>query len=187
MNGISNADDEGALPRRMAEGDPTAFADAYDLFGSRLFRTAARYLGNTADAEDVVQELFVALVRTRDRLGQVDNLAAYLFISLRRLVGRVAHKRQQRSRHVAEHAEIQDTNEELALVDLRDSLATALSQLPEEQRDVVILKFDSELTFAEISHVLQISPNTAASRYRYAIEKLRTVLASEETQRERRT
>jgi hypothetical protein len=55
-------------------------------------------------------------------------------------------------------------------------LAAAVERLPNEQREVVILKIWSELTFAEIGHVLEISQNTAASRYRYALGALKKIL-----------
>jgi len=52
----------------------------------------------------------------------------------------------------------------------------ALEALPAEQREVLALKVDGELTFEEIGGLLNVSPNTAASRYRYALEKLRDAL-----------
>ena len=55
----------------------------------------------------------------------------------------------------------------------RDELSEALAGLPEEQRAVVHLKLWEGLTFEEIAAALDISPNTAASRYRYGLDKLR--------------
>jgi RNA polymerase sigma-70 factor, ECF subfamily len=63
---------------------------------------------------------------------------------------------------------------------LRESLAT----LPHEQREIIALRIDGELTFAEIAAMLGISPNTAASRYRYALEKLRAAVFVERSQSE---
>jgi RNA polymerase sigma-70 factor (ECF subfamily) len=51
-----------------------------------------------------------------------------------------------------------------------------MQSLPAEQREVISLKIDGDLTFAQIAAVFDISPNTAASRYRYALEKLRRML-----------
>jgi RNA polymerase sigma-70 factor (ECF subfamily) len=59
-------------------------------------------------------------------------------------------------------------------------LAAAVERLPNEQREVVILKIWNELTFAEIGHVLEISQNTAASRYRYALGALKKILQPHE-------
>jgi DNA-directed RNA polymerase specialized sigma24 family protein len=61
-----------------------------------------------------------------------------------------------------------------------DALAAAVAALPEAQREVVALKIDAGLTFAEIAAVTGTSLNTAASRYRYALEKLRTALTGSE-------
>ena len=58
-----------------------------------------------------------------------------------------------------------------------DRLLRALGALPVEQREVISLKIDGELTFAQIAKVLEVSPHTAASRYRYALEKLRRSLS----------
>jgi RNA polymerase sigma-70 factor (ECF subfamily) len=59
---------------------------------------------------------------------------------------------------------------------LASHVAAALRSLPEEQRSVAHLKLWGGLTFEEIAHTQNIPLNTAASRYRYAIEKLRTLL-----------
>jgi RNA polymerase sigma-70 factor (ECF subfamily) len=59
-------------------------------------------------------------------------------------------------------------------------LAAAVERLPNEQREVVILKIWNELTFAEIGNVLEISQNTAASRYRYALGALKKILQPHE-------
>ncbi len=61
----------------------------------------------------------------------------------------------------------------------RAVVETALAKLPEPQREVLVLKIWGDLTFPEIGEALGISPNTAASRHRYAIEALRTLLAKE--------
>jgi RNA polymerase sigma-70 factor (ECF subfamily) len=59
---------------------------------------------------------------------------------------------------------------------LPDELEEALKSLPPEQREVITLKVDGGLTFAQIAEILKVNANTAASRYRYALEKLRRVL-----------
>jgi RNA polymerase sigma-70 factor (ECF subfamily) len=59
---------------------------------------------------------------------------------------------------------------------LADDLSDALKTLPPEQREVIALKVDGGLTFGQIAEILGVNANTAASRYRYALEKLRRVL-----------
>jgi RNA polymerase sigma-70 factor (ECF subfamily) len=168
------SDDPRRLQDRLADGEPAAFAEVYENFGDRLYRAAARLLGRGDEAEEVVQELFVSLVRSRAPLRGVGNLSAYLFVSLRRLIGRSVERRRRAPQpHAEQLDQIADSPRTEISSELREDLNAALAALPAEQREVVVMKIDAELTFAEIGEVLQISPNTAASRYRYALEKLR--------------
>ncbi len=178
MSSPAEHEDSDDLPQR-GEGEPDFLAEIYDAYGVRLYRAAARLLG-VADAEDVVQELFVALARSRDRLPTVEHLPAYLFVSLRRLVACALEQRRRAPRQCDGREEIAATQpKDVAAPDWREHLTLALQALPLEQREVVILKIDGELTFAEIAQVLDIRPNTAASRYRYALDKLRARLSDE--------
>jgi len=164
----------------LAAGDQRAYARLCERFGTRLYRAAAGMLGNREDAEDVVQEVFTALVRSRRRLAEVEDLTAYLFTILRHAVGQCATRRSQETQARQSAAETakqtQPFQTQSSDADFQDELQRALKMLPAEQREVVSLKIAGELTFAQIAEVLKISPNTAASRYRYALEKLRLLL-----------
>lgn len=165
------------LLRNLAQGQQEAFAALYDQFGERLFRTAQAMLGRREDAEDAMQEVFVSLVRSRSKLADVQDLTAYLFSALRRSVARCATKRG-RGPKLLDVAELEAATKETnsAKDDRSECLERALRSLPAEQREVIALKIDGDLTLAEIAQALQISQNTAASRYRYALEKLRASL-----------
>jgi RNA polymerase sigma-70 factor (ECF subfamily) len=155
---------------RLAAGQPGAFAELYDRFGARLYRTALGLLGRREDAEDCVQDLFAALVRSRARMADVRDLPAYLFASLRRqALRRVAGRRDQ----PASLGDDCPGREPRAEDPRSEALERALQSLSVEQREVIALKIEGQLSFAEIGLVLSISPNTAASRYRYALEHLR--------------
>ncbi len=150
----------------------------------KLFQTYARnllsylrvLLRHEDLAEDALQEVFVRLVKRHKALGQIANLQEYLFRMARnealRLVGKEKRLREKHSAlrplpiiepkpDAVEHAE------EIA------ALEAALRKLPDEQREVVFLKCTEGFTFAEIGQLLDVSQDTAASRYRYGIEKLR--------------
>lgn len=165
------------LPR-LARGDEHAFAELFDLVSPRLLSTALKMLRRREDAEDAVQEVFVSLARYRTGLYRVHNLHAYLFTVLRRVAGRRAKSRKLTptiNEFPFEHiAEVNTPPESLSECD--DKLDSALNELPTAQREVLALKFEAGLTFAEIGEVLEISINTASSRYRYALEKLQAQL-----------
>ena len=159
----------------LAAGRAEAFEALYDRIGPRLHRAAWGMLGHPEEAEDAVQEVFVALVRSRERLTEVRDLTAYLFTSLRRVAGRLAQRRARQP--VAADALVRDVpgggDQRFDRGAEREALDRALGALLPEQREVIAMKIDGELTFAQIAAVLGVSINTAASRYRYALEKLR--------------
>ncbi len=166
------------LQLALAAGDPHAFEVLYDRFGVRLYRAALGMLGRAEDAEDAVQDVFTAVVRSRASLAGVEDLTPYLYVALRRAVGRVARRqRRQPASSTEAAASAVDPSENRGTAGCRDErLDRALGALPVKQREVVVMKIDGELTFAQIGQVLNVSPNTAASRYRYALGKLKTLL-----------
>jgi RNA polymerase sigma-70 factor (ECF subfamily) len=159
----------------LAAGRAEAFEALYDRIGPRLHRAAWGMLGHPEEAEDAVQEVFVSLVKSRERLGEVRDLTAYLFASLRRVAGRLSQRRARQP--VAADSLVRDLpgadDRRLHPGAEREELDRALGALPPEQREVIAMKIDGELTFAQIAAVLGVSINTAASRYRYALQKLR--------------
>ena len=174
------------LGEQLAAGDPEAFAALYDRLAVRLFNTARTMTDSLPDAEDTVHDVFVELARSRDRLARITDLDAYIFTMLRHAVSRrrrrrdvdrraidtVARQRAETGRFTTQPAELAD-----------DALTAAVAGLPPAQREVLALKVDGGLTFAEIAAVIGTSINTAASRYRYAVEKLRTTITVSEAVR----
>ena len=133
-----------------------------------------RALGlSRAEAEDVLQESFLAVMRLNALPERLDHYCLRVFrnraLNYRRgLLRRLA--RELESRHWFE-AEPRDSREELAM--------RRLAKLPPEQREVIVLKIWHECTFEEAGALLGISPNTAAARYRYGLQKLRSYLNGE--------
>jgi RNA polymerase sigma-70 factor, ECF subfamily len=163
----------------LAAGDAEAFDALYERLGARLYRAALGMLNCREDAEDAVQETFVALVRSRKRLTAINDIEAYVFASLRRAAGRCAAKRPRgqftSETLIQEAAAPPERNEHAGL---GEDLRRAVGALSAEQREVIALKIDGQLTFAQIGAATGASVNTAASRYRYALKKLRELLGN---------
>lgn len=144
-----------------------------------LLLFARRWTNSRADAEDVVQDAFVRFWRKEHSLENRGLLYATVrSTALDRL--RSEHRRARREA-VASHERPDHCEPVFAPEDEgQQLLAAAVERLPNEQREVVILKIWNELTFAEIAGVLEISQNTAASRYRYALGTLKKILQPHE-------
>jgi RNA polymerase sigma-70 factor (ECF subfamily) len=161
--------------RLIDEDWKTCFA----RLGPALLLFARRWTRSHADAEDIVQEAFVRFWR---RQHSIEN-RALLYATVRSTALDRLRSDQRRARREAavaldsaEHFEpffaARDEGQQL--------LAAAVERLPNEQREVVTLKIWNELTFAEIANILEISQNTAASRYRYALGALKKALQPHE-------
>jgi len=179
---MAKTDDDAALRAALAAGAPDAFAAAYDRFAPGLLAAAWGMLGSREDAEDAVQDVFVGLVRSRGSVGGVANLKAYLFASLRHAAARRWSARRRAaggpgaSGAAGGAVAAGDAAGGAAGDESTARLERALAALPAAQREVLALKIDGGLTFAEVAAVLGLSGNTVASRYRYALEKLRARL-----------
>jgi len=162
----------------IAEGNLDALGAIYDAYAAVLYGYARSLGARQSLAEDVLQEVFLRLARRPATLGSVRDLRAYLFASVRRELFRWTRRRAlRREAQVADpdplfESPVSDT----AATDMLQ-VEEALSRLPRSQREVVVMKVYGLLTFDEIARVTRTSPNTAASRYRYAVEKLRRILS----------
>ena len=149
----------------------------YDEHAQPLYAFLLNFTRDEADTRDLLQELFVKLARSPKLLDGIREERAFLIRLAHNaavdLMRRRGTRDQTRENFAAEmispFAPASDPDETV----FREELAVALGELPADQRAVVHLKLWEGLTFEEISAALGIPPNTAASRYRYGLDKLR--------------
>lgn len=152
----------------------------YQSTGTGLFGYAAALLSDAAEAEDVVQEAFARLWG-RTRWGFAPSCPeSYLLRAVRNIAFGRLRRRLLFARRHRQCAWLEPLQPDETLAQQGDTLTAALEQVPPKQREVVVLKIFNGMTFDHIGHVLAISPATAASRYRYALEKLRSLLKEED-------
>jgi RNA polymerase sigma-70 factor (ECF subfamily) len=150
-----------------------------DQHGATLVLFARQWVTSRADAEDVVQDAFVRFWRSRARIVEP---VAYLYSCVKHcaLDRRRTRSRQTRRDEAAARPEGEPVFAGPAEDDERSAaIADGLRRLPESQREVLVMKIWGGLTFAQIAAALRISNHTAASRYRYAVLKLREQLTEE--------
>ena len=148
-------------------------------YGPRLLLFARQQTAAYGDAEDIVQEAFVRYWKARERDHSLPpNL---LFTIAKRIAIDYARKREaRRNRETA--AQAFESSEAFFAPSFEERerqelIEAAMRALPDNQREVLVLKMWSGFTFEEIGQCLGISPNTASSRYRYALNQLRELLA----------
>lgn len=151
--------------------------------GPKLLLFARQATRTRADAEDVVQEAFVRFWKHQRKLG--GEPSGLLFASVRRTAVDLARRNLRRAqRELTAEPEPAESDTGLFEVlgendDRRVVIEAALRQLPDKLREVLVLKIWGERTFEEIGAQLDLSPNTAASRYRYALTALRELLTTD--------
>jgi len=169
---------------RFNHGKPEVLHHVYEKYKTDLLTLAMALLGDLAAAEDVVQDVFLSLLRLSGRLRFTGSLKGYLatcVVNGARNVIR-AHKRHPIGElDEADPIPAQDIRPDDAAVieEQLDQLKWALGQLPDPQREVLVLRVYGQMTFKEIARQQGISTNTALGRYRYAIDRLRSMLNSE--------
>ena len=154
----------------LAQQGVSALAELFDVVASRSVRYAQALTRNRDDAEDALQAAFVRVALYPQGLAEARHPWAYLLKIVRNEALKIIQKHQAEEWHGP--VEEAWTGESAIDFDAQQLVQEALEKLPPSQSEVVVLKIWEGLTFAEIAEVLGESPNTAASRYRYALEKL---------------
>jgi RNA polymerase sigma-70 factor (ECF subfamily) len=159
---------------------PLNLARLYDEHASALYAFLLNLTRDEVESRDAVQEVFIRLVRQPQRFDGVRDARAFLLrlahnAAIDAIRKRSAHAEaiERAGREPAELFASSASPDERAY---REAVGHALAALPEEQRAVVHLKIWEDLTFAVIAETLGIPANTAASRYRYALDKLEGLL-----------
>jgi RNA polymerase sigma-70 factor (ECF subfamily) len=151
----------------------------YDRYGERLYHYLTIILGSRLDAQDVLQEVFCRLMKNAWRFRLVRNPAGYAFRMARNEAFRFLNKRKRTDSDNIGHFKLPEAIADALQGGSREDAALAaeaLAEIPEDQREVILLKIYEDLTFREIASACGISPHTAASRYRYGMEKLRVLI-----------
>lgn len=172
---------DSALMLRYKDGDTAAFEVLYRRHNDALYRYLLRMCRHPDAAEDVFQEVWSKIVKSRERYRRTAKFTTFLY--------RVAHncfidhlRRNQRHQNTADvepdtqhnPGEEPDIATERSLA--RRRLDAALKDLPDEQRDVFLLHEEAYLTLEAIAEVTGVNRETAKSRLRYAVNKLRAAI-----------
>ncbi len=166
---------------RFNRGNRDALRAIYEKYKDDLVTLAAALLIDINSAEDVVHDVFVSFIESAEKFRLTGNLKGYLATC-------VANKARNRIKANRKHNGVGLDDASPAAADSVNPahraifgeesrrLVRALEQLPYEQREVLILHCNSDLKFREIASMQNVSLNTIQGRYRYGIDKLRSIL-----------
>jgi RNA polymerase sigma-70 factor (ECF subfamily) len=169
---------------KFKRGSSDALCRIYEKYKDDLLRLAMSLLNDTTAAEDIVHDCFVNFAQSSQRLKTSGNLKSYLAASVaNRARNWNRAKKRQGITGLNEAGPIVSTYKrpEQWIIDNEQfcRLNDALSQLSYEQREVVSLHLQGGMKFRAITELQGVSINTVQSRYRYGLDKLRSILDSE--------
>jgi RNA polymerase sigma factor (sigma-70 family) len=191
LSSTHDAASDELLMQAYASGDVRAFESLYKRHRGAFWRYLTRLIGSSAEGEELFQDAWQRVMTARDSFAsQNSNFKAWLYrIGHNLALDRIRH------RSIAPEASMDDSvlqfpsdgeaePEHLALTtEAHSHLLKALDQLPAEQREVVLLRAEGELTLEEIGQLLGMGRETIKSRLRYALAKLKQGLADQATKR----
>jgi RNA polymerase sigma-70 factor (ECF subfamily) len=156
----------------------------YELYSDQMLTLANALLNDIAAAEDVVHDVFIKFALSLDGFKLKKSLRAY-FVTCTRNLAR--DRLRARKRHTEKlprlgRKDVDHTTPDTQAQQKESSalLRNALQHLPIEQREVVVLRIRTGLTFKQIADMQDVSANTAQGRYRYGLDKLRSLLNDED-------
>ncbi len=166
----------------LNRGSKDSLRRIYEKYRDDLLRLATALLNDTDTAEDVIQDVFVSVARSAGQLRIRRNLKGYLLTCvINHIRNRIkaAKLRETSDLSKAISSDLDTPEEWIICSEEFKRISNAIAQLPYAQREVITLHLQGQMKFKEIAKLQDVSIKTIQSRYRYGLEKIRTILNSE--------
>jgi RNA polymerase sigma-70 factor (ECF subfamily) len=154
-------------------GDPEAFEALYYRYRDWVYRLAWRFTGDQEDALDVLQETFAYLLGKFPGFELTASMTTFLYPAVRHLSAAIRAKRRRLTSDSEVFSELPAPRPQEQTDDQRSDLAAALSALPDEQREVLLMRFVDDMSLQEVAAALNIPVGTVKSRLHRALRMLR--------------
>jgi len=171
------------LIQQLKRGDKDALRRVYEKYKDTMLTVAASLLHDPSAAEDVLHDVFVSFAAGIGHLTIRGSLKRYLITSV---VNRVRDRFRKRSGHGTDLEQVDavapssdDPGAAAIFSEQAQRLADALARIPLEQRETIVLHLNAGMKFKEIAEAQGVSVSTVQGRYRYGLDKLRTILDGE--------
>ena len=168
---------------RFKSGGRDAFRAIYEKYAEYLLTLAANLLEDKTAAEDVVQDVFISFVESIDKFSLTGSLKSYLATcAANRSRDYIRKNKRGQMAAVNQAEQVKEVQSPIQLViydEALSKLSQALTELPYEQREAIVLHLHGDLRFRQIAKLRNVSIKTIQSRYRYGLDKLRSTLNGE--------
>ena len=174
---IQNAHRDSAIWDAFRLGDKSAYAEIYELYFDSLYSYGKKFLADQTQVEDAIQDLFIRLWRTRERLSTVDNIKYYLFLSLRRDIRRIKEKAVEKVDYESfltthDHP-VDEYNPTESDRELTHRLVVILKNLPKRQLEAITLRYYENFSITEIASIMDVSEKTVRNTLHNSLTLLR--------------
>ncbi|MCG8306666.1 MAG: sigma-70 family RNA polymerase sigma factor [Cytophagales bacterium] len=175
--------EDSVLWKKIRRGDKNSFDELYNRYSDVLFNYSRKLTISQILVEESIQDLFFKIWIKREKLSKVENVKAYLFLSIRRILLRKVKEEVNSSfSSLDKNQNIFVISDESRMIeeerrnDQNRLVESAFSFLTQRQKEIVFLKFFENLSYAEISDILEIDIKGTYKLMARAIQKLREVL-----------
>jgi len=168
---------------KFKRGSPDALRRIYEKYKDELLALAIALSNDRIIAEDVLHDVFVSFAQYAEKIRLRTSLKSYLSTCIANRIRNLKHTKSLKTVQLDQAENFGkdcDGPERLAMsAELCRRIEQAMAQLPYDQREVIVMHLQSGMRFRAIAAARNISINTIQSRYRYGLDKLRTLLSVE--------
>jgi RNA polymerase sigma-70 factor (family 1) len=167
--------------QQLIAGDEAAFDFIYEAYCSKVYRLAFRFLKDAEQSQEIVQECFINLWMSREKLNPEGNIWLYIYVIAKRLslnaLRQICQSRDLTEKLIYHITTVHnDTEEDILVHDLEHFAEQIISKLPKQQQLIFRLSREEHLTYKEIADQLHISPNTVKNHMVEALKTLKSQL-----------
>lgn len=173
---------EARIITRLKEGDKRAFDTIYAMYADKIFRFCLHHLNSIQDAEEVVQDVFVALWKSRESIRATDSLKPLLYTSARFKIlnkyrARIDNELLEDYRLSIENPSAENDNFGIEYREFEQNVMNAIAQLSGSQRRIIIMSRFRNMSNAEIAQELNLSIQTVRNTLSIGLKNLRDKLS----------
>jgi len=180
MNSLNNIEYDNSLWESYKKGNRDAFGKLFQLHYPSLYQFGARLTADHDLIEDSIQELFIELWQNKSE-GKIISVKAYLLKALKYKIFRALQKKSARPSLLADETAFEFSHEFLLIqeeekTELHNKMVNVLNRLPPRQKEIIYLKYYQELSYEEVSEIMNINYQASRNLLYQALKALKNML-----------